>query len=51
MKREDWRLWIALLAAITFIALVLDARQKQRIDDRIDDNRIFAGWFETAGRH
>ncbi len=50
MKRGNWRLWIALLAAITFVALILDARQKQKLDDRIDDNRIFARWIETVQR-
>ncbi len=48
MKRGDWRLWIALLAAITFVALILDARQKQQINNRNDDNRAFARWIEVV---
>jgi hypothetical protein len=51
MKRGDWRLWIALLAAITFVGLILDARQNQAIDHRSDDNRVLTRWLEIVQRN
>jgi hypothetical protein len=51
MKRGDWRLWIALLAAITFVGLILDARHKQAIDHRSDDNRVLIRWLEIVQRN
>ena len=50
MKRGNWRLWLALLAAIMFVGLILDARRNPRNDDRIDDNRVFVRWLETVQR-
>ena len=50
MKRGDWRLWIALLAAMTFVGLVLDSGRKQSIHDRVDDSpnqRILARWLDA----